>query len=236
MARTRTLTNLLADVRYQADVEGLTLRHPDANLTRAINQSIQEFREMLSENGSPYYLTSSTGPGSTPVGPTSGLAYGEVTITTPTDIVRIYGVDLTVGSRVVSLQPTSFNERNDCQGYTSIPEKFFTYSTTKLGFLPAADAAYPIRIWYLPVGTDLSAGGDTFDGQVGWEEWVVFSAAVKLVTRDDYPERYGMLVAERDRIGAKILSAATKRVRAGPLKRQDFRGRHLLPRIIRVIG
>lgn len=225
--RTRTLTNLLADVRWQADQLGATVRHDDSSLTRALNQSIQRFREWVSDNGFAYYLVPST-PGSLPVGATSPYAFGQLDISAVTPaVVRIYGLDVTVNGEIISLDPVAFGERNSFQHFEDsggIPVAFSMYSNTKIAILPPSQSAYQYVLWYLPVASDLSSGSDTFDGIAGWEEWLVWDMLIKIIVRDDAPNAAQIALTERDRIQADILKRSRNLQRVGPMVKRDTRG------------
>jgi hypothetical protein len=231
VARTRTLAQLRDDVRWQSDNEGNTARVSDARLTRAINQSIQEFREAVSDAGHPYYLQQSTGTLS--VGVTSPYPFGALTISALSpSLLRPYGLDIQVGEMWVTVNPGNFDERNDGQidGWisgprTGQPSKFFLFNETQLAYTPAADRAYPYILYYLPVGTDLSADADTFDGMAGWEEWVIYNAAAKLAIRDNHTEHLAQIAAERARLLEGIMKRAPHRQRAGATTKVDIRGR-----------
>lgn len=232
MARTRTLAQLRDDVRWQADKEGFQQRHTDARLNRAINQAIQEYREHVSANGSPYFLAA-TAPATMAAGAAAGVAFGSITL--GSNLGRVYGIDVTVDGHIRPLRSIEFDSRNDFQGSTAPPEYFFLYNQTTVGILPAPDAQYSYTIWYLPPHTDLVNDGDSFDGQYGWEEYVVFNAATKLHIRDDEPERLQAVFAERERLLGDIKRQSTRQ-RQGPQKRQDARSRHALERDRRTWG
>lgn len=208
MSRTRQLVDLRADVRWQADQLGTTAlsRHDNTALNRIINQSIQRFREWVSEQGSAMYLTADTSTLTT--GATSPYTWREVSF--PATAVRILHVEITVDSRIQGLDQVAFDERNDYQdndGPTNgVPVAFFTYGS-KIGILPPPDSAYSRTIWFLPQFTDLSADSDTFDGVAGWEEWLVWDCLLKLVVRDKYPQQYQVALAERDRLQSEILQS-----------------------------
>lgn len=231
MARTRRLDELQADVLWQTDNEGNTARVTTARLTRAINQSIQEFREAISDAGHPYYLRQSTG--TLTVGATSPYPFGAFTISALSpSMLRPYGFDIQVGELWVSLDPGNFSERNDGQlnGWLSGPRvgqptKFFLFNETQLAYAPAADRAYPYILYYLPVGTDLVADADTFDGIAGWEEWVVFNASMKLAVRDNHAEHAQLVAMERQRLLENILREGPHRQKAGATTKVDVRGR-----------
>lgn len=231
MARIRTLAELREDVLWQSDNEGNTARVVPARLTRAINQSIQEFREAVSDAGHPYYLTQATG--TLTVGATAPYPFGAITIgSLDPPMLRPYGFDIKVGDLWVSLEPGNFDERNDGQldGWLSgprigQPSKFFLFNETQLAYSPAADQAYPYILYYLPVGEDLTDDENGFDGLAGWEEWVIYNAAAKLAIRDNHGEHLALVAAERERLLQGILRRAPHRQRAGATTKADVRGR-----------
>jgi hypothetical protein len=55
-----TLAQLQALVRQQSDTRGLSARHPDADLTGLINRAARELRGIVTANGCPYFLTSTS--------------------------------------------------------------------------------------------------------------------------------------------------------------------------------
>lgn len=238
MARTVSLTTLLAEVRYRADAESLTARHPDSSLTRAINQSIQRLREKVSQLGYHLYLTSSTG--TTSVGPVTGFSYGS--IPWPSGAVRIFGIDVTYqNGDIRTLAPIQFEERNDFRDAygqnQGIPYAFHvlnigaesgsSVTPGTIALFPAPNAAYPYAIWYMPTFTDLAAGSDVFNGVDGWEEWIIWDVVAKVAARDnDMQTCYAIAVNERDRLWADVLVAAKTIQRAGPARRNDVAARN----------
>jgi hypothetical protein len=216
VARTRTLLLLRADVRYQADLESLTDRHTDATLTRLINQSYARFRELLSEAGHSYYLTTSTG----------SCVAGTATIDLPNDFVALYGVDLTVDGETRELQEHTLLERNRFGGasVTGVPVTFRMQGSTKITLVPTPDAAYAYSLLYLPTHTELSTDEHTVDGINGWEDWIVYDVGLKCLTRDDDDEQWQKLAALQADMEQRIRAAAPKRSRVGPHRRIDTRG------------
>jgi hypothetical protein len=226
--RTRTLTNLLLDIRWQADQLGATLRNDDTSLTRALNQSIQAFREWISDNGFAYYLRPSSG--TCPIGATAPYAFGQVNISAISPaVVRVYGFDLTIDNVIYSLDAVAFAERNNFQGFLSdtnksgIPISFSMYDNNQIALLPPAQAAYPYTLWYLPVSADLAAGSDTFDGIAGWEEWLIWDVLMKLVVRESDGAKAQLSAGERERVQAAILKRSRHLQRQGPMIKRDTR-------------
>jgi len=230
VARTRTLTQLLADVRWQADQIGATLRHTDADLTRAINQSIQRWREWVSEQGNPLYLTPHSG--TLTVGPTAPFAFGTLDMTgfSPTP-VHVYQFEVTVNGQVLDVPQIPFEHRNQYQGVfgptptgstQSIPVGFFRFGNV-LGIVPPPQSAYPYTAWFMGLAADLVSGSDSFDGIAGWEEWISWNVLVKILVRDRDPAVYATATTERDRLQTEF-SQRLRQDRPSVTKRYDLRG------------
>ena len=208
MARTRTLTQLIADVRRVADIEGqnaTTGRHTDSALTREINQSIQAFRLMVSEAGHDYYRVAFAG--TVPAG--SNLT------NIPTNLVRCYAVlmGLSSTSDLWELEPATWRNLNQYGTATRGAPRFYRISGSSFILHPTTDRDYYAVVNYLDTGTDLSAGSDTFDGIAGWEEWIVYDVACKVSTRDRDGERFGILATERGKLESAIRDQAPRLVK-----------------------
>ena len=234
MARERTLTQLLGDLRFLADVQGFTLRHDDTNLTRCLNQSIQRIRGKVSAEGLTHFLQYTSG--TLPVGLTSPFGFGVLDLVAVSPAcVQIYGIDVEYCSgEWDSLDAVEFTERNryasQFGNQTRPPVAFANFQTTKAGIFPASDAAYPYVAWYLPLFTDLQNGSDPFDGIAGWEEWVVWDAMIPLINRDQYPQMYAMATAERQQRWDDIIRVAAKVNRGAVTRRRDTWGESMLKR------
>lgn len=235
MARFRTIAELEQMVRWQADQERALLRHTSADLRRAMNQSIQRYRERISDNGHPYFLVSSSGqltPGSAsdPGGTGTKFAWGTLDISALLPaVVRIYGLDVTVDGIISELDAAEFGDRNKYQvrmPQSQAPVAFFGYDENTIGILPACDRPIPYTLWYLPVLPDLLNDDDEFNpGLPGGEEWVVWDVMHKILNRDNYPALIASCRSERDNLMIDLLARASSHQRVGPPKRKDSRGR-----------
>ncbi len=228
MARLVRLDTMRNEIRWIADVKGLTVRHLDTDLNRAINQSIQRLRLKVSSKGIRNYLTHGTG--TLAVGATSPFAFTVLDLAA-LNPVRVFGIDITVSGRILSLEEVDFQSRNDFQGgdwgpnpATDVPVAFANYQTARLAILPASNAAWPYTVWYLPTLADLSADSDTFDGVAGWELWVQWDVHCKLINRDKYGQDYALAVQEREMAWADIEANANPVKSGNPVKRYDARG------------
>jgi hypothetical protein len=216
--RTVTLAQLRLDIQNQADIAGLTQRHGVTLLTRLANQSIQHFREDLSNEGSRHFLTVATG--TMQAGATDGFPFKQLNVgALASGVVRVYGVDIkTQGGAWKRLEHTTFEDRTSYGGGhpASIgePRVWAEYQTTNLAILPPPDRSTDFVVWFLPVLNDLAADTDRFDGVAGWEDYVVWDVTARLMIRDQSPA-YQMIVQYRSEAMAKILRSATRVTTAG---------------------
>lgn len=229
MARTRTLSEMRQDVRWQADQLGATLRHRDEDLNRVINQSIQRWREWVSEQGWPIFLTPYSG--TLPVGPTPPYAFTIVDFPESPIPVHIYFLEVTVNGQILDVPQIPFEQRNQYQGIfgptptgstQSIPVGFLRLNNS-IGIVPPPQSEYPFTLWFMELMPDLASDDSAFDGIVGWEEWITWDCLVKIIVRDHDQQAYAVATAERDRIQADFLQRL-RQDRPSVTRRYDLRG------------
>lgn len=234
MAQAVTVAALLAKIRWRADIEGMTLRHTDAALITAINDSWTALRTKVSDMGSGLYLKWITG-NSLTAGVLAGHSFGSLTM--PADLVRIYAFEITLPSgEMISLLPCTLQERNAYRDQwnrpTGQPQFFFvtnigvesttTVTAGTIGIVPAPDQAYPYSIGYLPGWTAITNTTYVFDGFDGWDEWVVLDVTVKVAERDnDMQQTAGLSISERDRVWKERILPDCRVQRVGPISRVD---------------
>jgi len=212
-ALTRTFTQLLVDLRYLADIEDQTDRHPDARLEHLLNQGWRELVELLNESGAGGDYTTATG------NCTASQAY----ITRPTDLVWLAGLDITDGDETHSLQPMNLLQRNEWGSYEGVPVAFTVQETTKIHLYPTPDTTYAYTAIYLAYEA-VKTGASTVDTINGWEDYVITYAALRVLTRDDDDEQFQKVFALHQGNEQRVKRAASKRLRVGPAKRLDTRG------------
>jgi hypothetical protein len=71
----------------------------------------------------------------------------------------------------------------------------------RVEFLPAAGARKLIVVWYIPEPPTLSSATDEYDSRSGWEEWVIWDAAIQILTAEE--SDISAATAERDRVWAQ---------------------------------
>ena len=233
----RDLTRLIADVRFLGDAEGLTSRHPDADITRRLNASIRALRALLTSNGLPYFLTSTSA--TTLTGTlVSDESYSE--IPWPAAAVQIHGVDVEFSGSTgdwYPLQPITWAQRRtlawawERQGprafaVRSVPVGSGSSTTAGVIALFPGAASGRYKVWYLAEFTDLGSGTDVFLGLPEWHEWVVCDVVRALAQRDDdQRETYQIATQRQAEAEARALAAAQRAVSAGPLRPRRGRGR-----------
>jgi hypothetical protein len=178
MARTRTLTQLIDDVRKKADVRGATARHPDADITRFINQGIAELRDLLIEARGRLYFRKAGGHPITTLADTSRYAL-------PGDFHIL--ISLRVQGQVHQLFPFTPDDELvlRAEGASSSLPTHYEIQPGYIELLPKHAAGETIIVEYIPTMTDLVAGGDLLDGYQGWEDYVVAYAAREIAIADD---------------------------------------------------
>lgn len=212
--RTVTLAQLRQDIQNQADIAGLTQRHGPTLLNRLINQSIQRFREKLSNEGARHFLTVATG--TMTAGATSGYPFYSLNAgAQASGIVRIFGVDVkTQDGSWKRLEHTTFEDRTLFGGghpaAIGEPRVWAEYQTTTLAVLPPPDRPTDYVVWYLPVRADMSSDADTFDGVAGWEDFVTWDVVCRIIVRDQNPEAYQMAITYKGEVWGDILRNATR--------------------------
>lgn len=233
----RSLSRLRSDVRFVGDLQGLTDRHPDADLTLRINASIRALRALVTANGLPYFLSSTAA--TTLTGTlVSEESYSE--IPWPATAVQIHGVDVEFTGSTgdwYPLAPISWVQRRtmafawERQGprafaVRSIPTGSGSSTTAGVIALFPGASSGRYKVWFLAEFTDLSADSDVFLGLPEWHEWVVCDVARTLCARDDdQRETYQILTAKQGEAEQRLLASVTRTVSAGPLRPRRGRRR-----------
>lgn len=205
--RARTLTQLLTEVRALTDTVG-DPHVTDAQLTVWINQGIAELWRKLATVSPDRYAVAETI--STTAG-TDGYALED-------DFMSIYRVCRMQGTTRIPLEEFSVVGIPYIAPDPSVAGQLPQYrvmgggidgSTTMIYFDPDP-GTNTYEYWYIQAPQLLAAGGDTFDGVAGYEDWVVLFTALRLFIRQQDPEQ-ASIMAEMQRIEANIAASAARR-------------------------
>ncbi len=227
----RTLAQLRAEVRYLGDAEGLTARHPDADLTRRINAQIRAYRALVTASGLPYFIEQTTA--TTLVGThVTGEQYSEVPF--PTGAEQILGVDVSSGvsnEDYYSLSPITWTARRNARWYGVGAPRYFAIRRVPQAnpagltavlegvialFPPAEAGAY--KISYLASHVDLAADADLFVALPDACDWVVWAVVLDLAARDDdQRETAALAMQKKAEAESRLLASAGRVQSAGPL-------------------
>lgn len=225
MARTRTLTELIADVRDRADAEN-SEHVSDAQVTRYINQSIAALYALIVEQDESDFAAECT----------FTATAGDTSTSIPNVLVegafiepyKILAVDV-VGADGFSWPVPRFmmGERaaldaEDGQWGIVTATRYQWRGTKDLFWSPPWDSDRTIRVTYIPSPTDLSSGANTYDGRAGWEEWVTLDSAIKVLAKEE--SDVTDLVRERALVEQRILKQIVARDRAQPKRVRDVVG------------
>lgn len=179
---TITLTNLIAQARYRANMEN-TQFVTDSEITDYVNSSIAELHDLLiSSSESEYKVTSTT------FVTTSTDTYALATVAA--DFYKLKGVDYQLSNdQWVTLRPFNFNERNRnhniTYNYLNQPDIRYRIVGNNFVFSHIPDSGKTIRLWYIPVAVKLVNGTDTLDDLNQFYEYVVTDTAIKMLLKEE---------------------------------------------------
>ena len=184
-----TLTELISRIRQRSDNEhsGSTFV-TDAEITRLINVSYAELYGHLIRWSMNMVESLQT-----------ITATGAANYNLETDFYSLVAVFRVSGDYRVRLERHSSRHRlgatpsGDASSYRVI--------NNTIEFYPRPSGG-TYEVVYVPVCGQLAAAGDTLDGVLGWEEYVVLDCAIHILDKEESDSK--MLRADRDRILARI--------------------------------
>lgn len=211
---TITLAEIRLGARELADEETTLQAYvDDPELNRMVNRSIKRWYGMVAmavperyESVQTLTVTAAT-QSTTQIAATTGLA------TLPTDYMATLVLDyVNVDTTRIPLRLLQLLERNrfQSQGGNS-PAVAYRVIKGDIKFSPRPTKVgeqYEHR--YVPTAPILVGDTDLLDGINGWEQWVVYDAALQMLMKQE--TQLGDIRAERDRLGAEIEAAAALRV------------------------
>jgi hypothetical protein len=202
-------------------------------ITDNINEGIAELYSLFSDtSGQPFYLESTT------FNTTSGsdtYSIGAGQAINVTDFYKPRGFDITFGQNiVVTARPFMWAERNRYRLFSGWSYNWpVSYRMTgktsavansamdSVKFIPAPQGQFNVTMWYTPTPPKLVSGADVFDGVNGWEEYVVLSAAIKLLVKQEQLEHASTLMQMKETEKERILGDASNRDAEAPERVTD---------------
>lgn len=200
-----SLADLRIRARQRADMVNSEFVE-DNELNGFINSSIAELHDILIQAyDSDYYIQT----------------YEFSTVTSqqeydlPADFYKLKGVDARINtSDWISLRTFNFNERNRFEKFGvwdvyGLPLVRYRLVGSKLHFTPIPEQATPIRLWYVPVATQLVNDTDELVDLNQYSEYVIVDAARKMLMKEE--SDVTEITNEKAALLARITSAAQNR-------------------------
>lgn len=174
-----TLTTLRALVRERADMTGSSFVTDVAtSLDRWINEGCQRLHEKLVDAMGDQYVESSSA---------LTLVAGTSDYNLPSDFYKLYEVELTLSGTVRTLMPFNRAERNALTSrivtWQEVPQ--YRLAGSKIRILPTPQAAASGTMRYAPTFTVMSNGSDSCNFPDGWEKYVIVSAAIQALLKEE---------------------------------------------------
>jgi hypothetical protein len=198
-----TLSNLRTRARDKADMADSNFIS-DSELDSYINVYGAELYDLLVSRFEDYYTVKTT----------VTVLNGSDKVALPSDFYKLRGVDVNSGGTYTEVPRFNFQQRNAMNGgyrRLSPSAPFLAYRIIKndLVFVPADNASYEYRLWYIPRYTKLSADTDVLDGVNGWDEYIVVCSAMAMLAKEESDVSY--LMAEKKALIDRIEAMANNR-------------------------
>jgi hypothetical protein len=177
VARSRTLTNMLLDVRQRTNQENSTFV-TDAELTEYLNQELAElWTRLVLSQGQPHYRTTST----------QAVVPGTALYALPSDFWALQEVTATQGGGVFPMRPFMPIEHAGLSNttiYSTYYSVGYRVQGSNIEFRPATES-FTATLYYTPCQPRLTTGTDTFDGFNGFEMCAIAGVCATVLAKED---------------------------------------------------
>jgi len=197
MARSFTLAQIRSRVRQLADIEDSTFIS-DSEVNSYISESYAELYDLLLSSGLSYFESSDSITGT-----------GSATYSLPADYYGTVRIDRDAGDYLVPLRPIGPNEvPNFSEASNQFAVAYRVVGSNVTLYPPPSSGTY--KHLYIPAPDDLDVDTETVDGVSGWEQYVIYDAAIKCMEKEESAPAH--LSARLDRIKMRIEEAAQNRM------------------------
>lgn len=219
MARSKTLLQLRTLARQKADAETST-HVGDAELTGYVNDSIAALHARIVEVDEGAFEAESI------LSVAAGTVSSEI-VSGEKDPYKILAVDVINADGLLSyaVRRFSLGERAALGEINSLPWPGTTcyrlrgFDANTLLWAPPFGVDTTVRVTYVESFANLVADSDAFDGRDGWDEWVAWDSAIKILVKEE--SSIADAEKERDRVWARILPQFNNVDRAEPDRVRD---------------
>jgi len=214
MARTVTLAQLVTRARERADLvnSGFITTGAGAEDDTYVQESAAALHAILVD-ADPDRYTTSVALTSTD---TAFIAWD-----LPANFYKARGVTYRVGGWTYTLHKATFDQFVADSNITvtrTWPPRYIMLGN-QVRFAPALTATPAPTLWYITAQQPLAAGGLTFDGADGWDEWIVLDVAIKMLLKEESDTR--PLEAAKAQVEARIIGQSADRDAGEPYKMTD---------------
>lgn len=211
-----TLAELKLQARQRADMENSTfISEPE--IRSYINNSIAELYDLMCEAyGAEYYIAEPV-----EISVTSGTAAydlpdGTLYSSAPA-FYELKGVDIKLDNQdYVNVPRFNWNDRNrdasftvfDLLGTTNIRYRIMG---DKIRLSPVPDVNATLRVWYVPLPTQLVDEDDELQDFNAYSEYVIVDTAIKMLQKEESDEAVATLMAQKVALAQRIRDKAAQR-------------------------
>lgn len=235
------LSDIVTQIQYRGNLDGLADRHPAATLKILWNISWQQLREKISMLEDGTFLQQTTPATFASVGATTAVS-GEdyAVIDWPLNAVSIYGVRVKTDTRWRALKPLPASALHDYQydgfvngnaarpvGYILKTIPFAAASTETVGkiMIVPVPSSGSFSIWYLENWTPISSDTDKVNSQAAWIEWSIWNTVIMTRAKDGLQDdTYRIAVDERAKCWELIEQRARRLSDGLSMEPRDARG------------
>lgn len=225
MARTQTVLQIMTRVRELVDAVGDTTWLTDAELQKKVDAAYTDLVDLLIRAEQHQFET------------TANLTITAGVAPVPADFYKALAVDyLYATGQYVEVPQSTFAERNNRHGIydfgTASSASPWRLVGGNIVFNPAPPAGATYRLTYIPAPANISqvATSTAVDGVAGWDEWIVYQAAMACGEKEGAPELADW-EKRRDLLTARIMQMGVDRSPTMAIvdTRDDYDGASWMP-------
>lgn len=132
----------------------------------------------------------------------------------PSTFYKLVGLDFYYGSDWVEVRNFNFNLRNSKVSAYNVSRyhptlRYKLMGSSSFWMIPTDQATGTYRYFFIPKYTALTLDTDTMDGYNGWEEFIVYDAAIKCLIKEESDVQVFQM--ERAKIENDLMAAAKSR-------------------------
>lgn len=187
MADTATLTAMILECRRLSNQETTDQANAlctDAEIAARLNRNLRSvYRELIAARGAQYYRSSST----------ITTVAGTEAYNLPATMLQLIGLELVLSStQRYPLAELNEAERVMWSNVTGQDPERYQIRGSTVALLPVPATVRTVNVYFVPSFIPLSAGADTFEGVLGFEELAIWRTVGEMLSKDESDPAYAM--------------------------------------------